>query len=113
MNFSTIKILDTLLIQKVTITDEVLSVDLSDGRSISVSLLWYSRLLHGSQEECQDYRLIAGGMGIHWNQLEEDISVKKFGSGPIVWGKSAIIKALVRRSPPWKLELLNIEKKLA
>ncbi|MBE9196420.1 DUF2442 domain-containing protein [Synechocystis sp. LEGE 06083] len=70
MNFSTIEILDTLLIQKVTITDEVLSVDLSDGRSISVSLLWYSRLLHGSQEECQDYRLIAGGMDIHWNQLE-------------------------------------------
>ena len=81
MNSLTIEILDTLLIQKVTITDEALSVDLSDGRSISVPLVWYPRLLHGSQEERHDYRLIAGGMGIHWPQLEEDISVKNLVLG--------------------------------
>ncbi|MBE9196423.1 DUF2442 domain-containing protein [Synechocystis sp. LEGE 06083] len=78
MNSST---LDTLLIQKVTITDEALSVDLFDGRSISVSLVWYSRLLHGSQEDRQDYRLIAGAIGIYWTQLEEVISVKNLVLG--------------------------------
>jgi hypothetical protein len=49
---------------------------LSDGRTISVPLAWYPRLLHGSTEERNDYRFIAGGSGIHWNQLDEDISVK-------------------------------------
>ncbi|MBE9204060.1 DUF2442 domain-containing protein [Synechocystis salina LEGE 06099] len=57
--------LDTLLIKKITITDEVLSVDLSGGRSIFVSLVWYARLLHGSQKKRHDYRLIAEGIGIH------------------------------------------------
>jgi len=45
-------------------------VDLSDGRTISVPLAWYPRLLHGSVEERNDYRFIAGSSGIHWNQLE-------------------------------------------
>ncbi|MBE9242826.1 DUF2442 domain-containing protein [Synechocystis salina] len=78
MNSST---LDTLLIQKVTITDEALSVYLSDGRSISVPLVWYPRLLHSSPEERHDYRLIDGGIGIYWTQLEEDISVKNLVLG--------------------------------
>jgi len=76
-----IEILDTLLIKKVTITDETLSVDLSDGRSISVPLVWYPRLSHGSREERQNYRLTAEGIGIHWTQLEEDISVKNLVLG--------------------------------
>jgi hypothetical protein len=81
MNSSTIEILDTLLIEKVIVTDEALSVDLSDGRSISVPLVWYPRLLHGSLDECQNYRLIAEGIGIHWGKLEEDISVKNLVLG--------------------------------
>jgi hypothetical protein len=64
------------IIQKVTITDEALSVDLSDGRTISVPLVWYPRLLNGSILERNDYRLIADGSGIHWHQLDEDISLK-------------------------------------
>ncbi|WP_409350552.1 DUF2442 domain-containing protein [Synechocystis salina] len=43
----------------------MLSVDLSGGRSIFVSLVWYARLLHGSQKKRHDYRLIAEGIGIH------------------------------------------------
>ena len=63
-------------IQTVEVTDDTLSVDLSDGRTIAVPLAWYPRLLHGSVEERNSWRLIGRGEGIHWNRLDEDISVK-------------------------------------
>lgn len=63
-------------IQQVTVTDDTLAADLSDGRTISVPLAWYPRLLHGSSEERNDCRFIGGGSGIHWSQLDEDISIK-------------------------------------
>jgi len=76
MTSSTIELLTIPIIQQVTITDDTLSVDLSDGRTISVPLAWYPRLLNGSILERNDYRLIADGSGIHWHQLDEDISLK-------------------------------------
>jgi hypothetical protein len=76
MNSLTIKLLEIPIIQQVTVTDDTLSADLSDGRTISVPLAWYPRLLHGSIEERNDCRLIADGSGIHWNQLDEDVSIK-------------------------------------
>lgn len=63
-------------IQRVIVTDDTLSADLSDGRTISIPLAWYPRLLRGSAEERNDWRFIGGGNGIHWNQLDEDISIK-------------------------------------
>jgi hypothetical protein len=76
MNSLTIESLEIAKIQQVTVTDDTLSMDLSDGRTISVPLAWYPRLLHGSIEERNDYRFIAGDRGIHWNRLDEDISIK-------------------------------------
>ncbi|NDJ18988.1 DUF2442 domain-containing protein [Myxacorys almedinensis] len=76
MNSLTIELLEIPTILQVSITDDTLSTDLSDGRTLSVPLAWYPRLLHGSPEERQDYRLIASGSGVHWHQLDEDISVK-------------------------------------
>jgi hypothetical protein len=76
MTSLTTELFDTLIVQQLAITDDTLSVDLSDGRTISVPLAWYPRLLHGSIEERNDYRFIAAGSGIHWNQLDEDISIK-------------------------------------
>lgn len=76
MTSLTIDSLDIPKIQAIEITDDAISVDLSDGRTISVPLAWYPRLLHGSTEERQNWRLIGNGKGIHWNQLDEDISVK-------------------------------------
>ncbi|MBF2097926.1 MAG: DUF2442 domain-containing protein [Gloeomargaritaceae cyanobacterium C42_A2020_066] len=58
------------------LNETAISVDLSDGRTISVPLAWYPRLLQGSMEERNNWRLMGGGEGIHWNQLDEDISVK-------------------------------------
>ncbi len=65
----------------VTVADDTLTVDLSDGRTISAPLAWYPRLLHGSAEERSRWRLIGQGYGIHWPDLDEDISVKNLLDG--------------------------------
>src|ERR1035438_4242014 len=62
--------------QGVHVTDASLSVELSDGRALSVPLAWFPRLLHGTDVERQNWRLIGQGEGIHWPDLDEDISVK-------------------------------------
>lgn len=61
--------------QHVKVTTDTLTVDLTDGRTISVPLAWFPRLLHGSTSERNDWRFIARGEGIHWTALDEDISV--------------------------------------
>jgi hypothetical protein len=68
--------------QDVAITEDSLIVDLDDGRTISVPLAWYPRLLHGRAEERNNWRLIGKGAGIHWPDLDEDISVEN-----ILFGK--------------------------
>lgn len=65
----------------VTITDDTLSVDLSDGRSISAPIAWFPRLLHSSEEERNNWRLIGKGMGIHWEDIDEDISIEGLLAG--------------------------------
>lgn len=67
--------------QDVHITDDALTVDLVDGRTISVPLGWYPRLLHGTPEEQQHWRFIADGVGGHWPDLDEDISVENIVLG--------------------------------
>ena len=56
--------------------DDVLTVELSDGRVLSVPVAWYPRLSHGTVEERNNWRLIGAGRGIHWPDLDEDISVE-------------------------------------
>jgi hypothetical protein len=63
------------LAQGITVSDESLVVDLVDGRTVSVPLAWYPRLHHGSTEERANWRLIGRGEGIHWPDLDEDLSV--------------------------------------
>ena len=67
--------------QNVTVTEDTLTVELTDGRSISVPLTWYPRLLHGTQIERNNWRLIGNGEGIHWPELDEDISVENLVLG--------------------------------
>lgn len=62
--------------QNVQVTEDALVVDLSDGRTVSVPLAWFPRLLHGTPEERNTWRLIGDGEGIHWPALDEDISVE-------------------------------------
>ncbi|MBZ5618287.1 MAG: DUF2442 domain-containing protein [Acidobacteriia bacterium] len=70
-----------LLAQRVTTSDEALAVDLADGRTITVPLAWFPRLSHGSPTERANWRLIGGGVGIHWPDLDEDISVESLLAG--------------------------------
>ena len=63
------------------ISDDVLAVNLSDGRMISVPVAWYPRLSHGTSVERNHWRLIGNGRGIHWPDLDEDISVKNLLAG--------------------------------
>ena len=65
----------------VTVADDTLTVELSDGRSISVPLAWYPRLLHGSAEERGHWRLIGQGDGLHWPDFDEDVRVKNLLDG--------------------------------
>jgi hypothetical protein len=61
--------------KKVRITDQALVVELTDGRAVSVPLQWYPRLADGSPAERRRWELIGPGVGIHWPDLDEDISV--------------------------------------
>lgn len=63
------------LAAQIFITDDELVVHLVDGRKLSVPLAWYPRLLHASAEERGDWELIGDGEGIHWPQVDEDLSV--------------------------------------
>ena len=65
----------------VSVTDDVLALQLSDGRDISVPLSWYPRLVHATPEERDNWELIGSGQGIHWHDLDEDISVEMLLAG--------------------------------
>jgi len=65
----------------VAVSDDTLRVELSDGRTISVPLDWYPRLTHATEEERAHWRLIGRGHGIHWEDLDEDVSVEGLLAG--------------------------------
>ena len=65
----------------VLVTDDTLSVDLSDGRSISVPIAWFPRLLHSTEQERNNWRVIGKGQGIHWEDIDEDISIEGLLAG--------------------------------
>lgn len=54
--------------------DDTLSVELADGRTITVPLAWFPRLLHATPEQRKNWRISGGGFGIHWPEIDEDLS---------------------------------------
>ena len=64
------------LAKAVAISKTTISVDLSDGRTISIPINWYPRLLHATEGERKNWKLLGKGEGIHWPELDEDISVE-------------------------------------
>ena len=79
---STLKTERAMSVMSVQFSDDSMTVRLDDGRSLSVPLAWYPRLLHGTQAEREKYELIGGGEGIHWPELDEDLSVEGLLAGP-------------------------------
>ena len=61
-------------VKGVHFTKDTLSVDLMDGRTISVPLAWYPKLLHASMKQRKNWKLCGGGYGIHWPDIDEDLS---------------------------------------
>lgn len=60
----------------VQISDDELSVRLRDGRKISVPLVWYPRLLRATGEQRNRWEIAGAGYGIHWDEIDEDLSVE-------------------------------------
>lgn len=71
-------------ITRVQISEDTLTVDLLDGRTISVPLAWYPRLLHATEAQRANYRLMGAGFVINWPELDEHLS-----SQGLLWGAPA------------------------
>jgi hypothetical protein len=74
MTFSSIEVQP--LAVDVSCNSDKLQVTLADGREISVPLEWYPRLLEATPKERNDWQLLGGGLGIHWESLDEDVTVE-------------------------------------
>jgi hypothetical protein len=78
-----------------------LSVELADGRTIAAPLRWYPRLVHATAEERRSWRLIGGGRGVHWPEIDEDVSVANLLAGqPSMESQSSFKKWLAKRAKP-------------
>lgn len=68
-------------VKGVHVSAETLSVDLADGRTITAPLSWYPRLLNATPEERENWEIAGGGFGVHWPDLDEDVSTEGFLRG--------------------------------
>lgn len=85
----------------VDVSDDTLSVELADGRTIAVPLAWFPRLVHGTSKERATWRLIGAGRGIHWPALDEDVSIANLLVGqPSSESQSSLQKWLESRPKP-------------
>jgi len=80
-------------------TEDTLTVDFSDGRTISVPLGWYPRLEYASPGERTNWRLIGKGQGVHWEDIDEDISVEGLLAGKPSGESQASFKKWLRGRP--------------
>jgi hypothetical protein len=89
---------------QVRVSDDEVAVDLVDGRTVTAPVAWYPRLLHGTARERGNWQLIGQGEGIHWPDLDEDLSVEGLLAGrPSGESQTSFKKWLSgRRRPPAK-----------
>jgi hypothetical protein len=89
------------LATSVQVSEDTLSVELTDGRTIATPLAWYPRLAHATPAERDSWRLIGGGRGIHWPAIDEDISVVNLLAGqPSAESQRSFKKWLAGRTSP-------------
>ena len=87
-------------VRDVRVSEDALTVDLMDGRTISVPLVWYPRLLDGTQKQRSNWKVCAAGYGIHWPDLDEDLSTEGLLRGapaPAVSARRLTIHSRQRR----------------
>lgn len=63
-------------VKDVHFTEDILNVDLMDGRTISVPLAWYPRLLHATVKQRNNWKIAGGGFGVNWPDIDEDLSTE-------------------------------------
>jgi hypothetical protein len=73
--------LDDLRVTHVTSTNDTLGVDFDDGRSVRLPLRWYPRLFHASQAQRDHFELMGQGFGVHWPDVDEDLSAEGLALG--------------------------------
>jgi hypothetical protein len=81
------------------VTDDTLTVDLADGRTLSVPITWYPRLAHGTMHERRNWSVIGRGEGIHWSDLDEDVSVDALLAGQASAESHSSFAEWLRRRP--------------
>ena len=64
-------------VSNVHFTKETINVNLMDGRTITVPLVWYPRLLNATTEQRSQWEVCGGGFGIHWEEIDEDLSTEE------------------------------------
>ncbi len=79
--------------KNIVITEESLTIELNNGSSISAPLGWYLRLMHGTQQERNNWRLIGNNEGIHWPDLDEDISIENLLLGKPLLREPCLVQA--------------------
>ena len=100
MSSSTVESREALA-SRVKVSEDTLSVELADGRTIAAPIAWYPRLAHATTHERGSWRLIGGGRGVHWPELDEDISVANLLAGqPSMESQSSFKKWLASRENP-------------
>jgi hypothetical protein len=77
-------------IRNVHLTDDTISVDLFDGRTITVPLVWYPRLLHATAPQRANWKIAGAGYGIHWPEIDEDLNTQGLLQGAPAPGKASI-----------------------
>ena len=86
----------------VEISGDTLTAELADGRSMSVPLAWYPRLAHATPDERRNWRLIGGGEGVHWPDLDEDIGVEGLLAGRPSGESQTSLKRWLERRTSWQ-----------
>ncbi|NJL31355.1 MAG: DUF2442 domain-containing protein [Phycisphaerales bacterium] len=103
-------------VKQVRCTKDTLRVDLMDGRAIIVPLAWYPRLLHAKPAQRQHWQIAGGGYGIHWPDLDEDLSVEgllrglpapSVGAGTPTFISNVVVNPATRRSAPVNTQRLR------
>jgi hypothetical protein len=90
--------------------DDTLSVSLRDGRTITVPLAWYPRLMNATAAQRKNWKVAGGGYGLHWPDLDEDLSTEGLlrgapapkASPAVVNGKKSRKSATIPKSSPWQ-----------
>lgn len=69
---------DELSIQKLSISDDKITAEISDGRVVSIPIAWFPRLIKATPKQLKNVKISPAGYGVHWPDVDEDISIRSF-----------------------------------